>query len=168
MSLTIEFYSAEPQELVTLFAANPASADDFTLFDKLHTYPMAEFPGRLLIPNDLDSLCEALRKHSSLVPPRFHDLCIKQLWNDGFDTESLTLLSDQFVGVLAAFDENEIRQAALDWASTFPYQELLDQSPTYRAVLQLREVARDAAVHKKSLIYYLAGSPGFFDYLRSL
>ena len=66
MSLTIEFYSAEPQELVTLFTESAASADDLFLLDALQMYPVAEFPGRLLLPDDLDNLCDALRKDHSL------------------------------------------------------------------------------------------------------
>ncbi len=168
MSLTVEFYSAEPLELVILFSEYLASGDDLILSEKLQTYPMAEFPGRLLIPDDLNNLCSILMKYHPLVPPHFNTLCIKQLWNDGCGSETLTLLSDQFVSELATFSESEIEQAALAWAATFPLQEPLQQSLPYTGVLQLQTVARDTVVHKKSLLFYLAGVPGFFDYLRSL
>ncbi len=168
MSLTIEFYSAEPQELVTLFAESAASADDLFLLDTLQTYPIAEFPGHLLLPDDLDNLCEALRKDHSLLPTHFQEVCVKEVWNDGFGTEAVTLLSELFVAELAGFSEDEIRQAALQWAATFPSQEALEQRPTYRSVLHLRDVACDAITKKKSLLFYLAGAPGFFEYLRDL
>lgn len=168
MSLTIEFYSAEPQELVTLFTESAASADDLFLLDALQTYPMAEFPGRLLLPDDLDNLCEALRKDYPLIPTHFQEICVKEVWNDGSGSEALTLLSDLFVAELAAFSERQIQQAALHWAATFPYQEALEQRPAYRSVLQLRDVARNAIAEKKSLLFYLAGAPGFFEYLRDL
>ncbi len=175
MSLTIEFYSAVPQELVALFSKlfmiqfsdNSASEEDL-LFDQLETYPKAEFPGRLLIPDNLDGLCITLKKCHPLILSYFHEACIKELWNDGLGTESLTLLSDQFVSELAAFSENEIQQAAFSWAATFLLQEPLHQTLPYKAVIQLREIALATRIAGNSLVFYLAGVPGFFEYLRHL
>ncbi len=62
MSLTLEFYSADLQKLVALFSESLASGDNEILFDTLQTYFKAEFPGRLLFPDDLDTLCEILKK----------------------------------------------------------------------------------------------------------
>jgi hypothetical protein len=83
-------------------------------------------------------------------------------------SESLTLLSDQFANELAKLSESVTEQVALDWAATLPLRELLQQSLQYQAIQQLREIARDAVARKKSLIFYLDGSPGFFEYLRYL
>jgi hypothetical protein len=175
ISLTIEFYSAEQQELVALFAKlftiqfsdNPAGEDDL-LVDQLETYPKAEFPGRLLIPDALDRLCIILKQYHPLIPSLFHEVCAKELWNDGLGSESLTLLSDQFVSELAAFSEHEIQQAAFKWAATFPLQEPFHQTLPYKAVIQLREVALVTKIAGNSLMFYLAGAPGFFEYLRHL
>lgn len=171
MSMTIEFYSADPQELVTLFSkyfSDPP--DDLTFFDKLETYPKAKFPGRLLLPDDLDSLCQILRKHHQRVPSTFRDLLIEQVWSDSqvAPSESLTLLSDQLANELAKLSESVTEQVALDWAATFPLREPLQQSLPYQAIQQLWEIARDAVARKKSLIFHLDGSPGFFEYLRYL
>lgn len=168
MSLTIEFYSAELHEIVTLFTENVASEDDLFLLDTLQTYPMAEFPRRLLLPDDLDNLCEALKKDHPFIPAHFQEVCVREVWRDDSGSEALTLLSDLFMTELAAFSEDEIQQAALQWAATFPYQEALEQRPAYRSVLQLWDVACDAVAKKKSLLFYLAGAPGFFEYLRDL
>lgn len=168
MSLTIEFYSAHSQELVTLFSESLASGDDLILYDTLQTYLKAEFPDHLLIPDDLDNLCQALKNEHPLIPSTFLDLCVEEVWNDGFGSESLTLLSHQYTQEIALFSEHEIQQVALQWAATFSLQEALEQRPAYIAVMQLRDVARDAVTKKKSLLFYLAGVPGFFEYLRNL
>jgi hypothetical protein len=175
MSLTIEFYSVEPQELVTLFStllsiqsSENANGEEDLLCEKLDHYPKAEFPGRLLIPDDLDRLCEMFKRHRPLIPSHFQDWCSGELWNDGLGSESLTLIADQFVRELATLNEDEIQHVALSWAVTFPLQEPLHQSLPYKAVVQLQNVARDATVSLKSLIFYLGGSPGFFEYLRNV
>jgi hypothetical protein len=104
-------------------------------------------------------------KHA-LIPAHFQEVCEKEVWNDGFGSEALTLLSDCFVVEVAACSEDEIQQAALQWAAMFPYLEALEQRPAYRSVVQLREVACDVVAKKKALLLYLAGAPGFFEYLR--
>lgn len=166
MSMTIEFYSAEAQELVVLFSEY--LADDAILVEKLSTYPTAEFPGRLLLPDDLDNLCRILRQYRPLIPANFPDICVRELWNDGSGSESLTLLTDQFACEVATIEDYEIQQAALNWAATFSVTEPPEQSLPYKATIQLRTVAQDAARSTKSLIFCLAGAPGFFEYLRYL
>jgi hypothetical protein len=109
-----------------------------------------------------------LKAIPSLIPSLFHEVCTKELWNDGLGSESLTLLSDQFVSELAAFSEHEIQQAAFNWAATFSLQEPLHQTLPYKAVMQLREVALVTKNAGNSLMFYLAGAPGFFEYLRYL
>ena len=67
MSLTIEFFSAEPQELVTLFTELAVASDDasfYSLSKALQHFPIAEFPGHLLIPDDLQRLAEKLNPFS--------------------------------------------------------------------------------------------------------
>ncbi len=175
MSLTIEFYSAEPQafvartaQLFTSQSSDNTDDEEDLLFDLLETYPKAAFPGRLIIPDDLDRLCAILKKYHPLLPSSFHEACTKELWNDGLGSESLTLLADQFVIELAAFSEHEIQQAAFNWAATFSLQEPLHQTFPYKAVIQLREVALATKNAGNSLVFYLAGAPGFFEYLRHL
>jgi hypothetical protein len=169
--MTIEFYLADPKELISLFSEHFYDPpDDLTLFDELDKYPKAEFPGRLLIPDDLDALCQILRKYQPFLPSTFRELFIKQIWSDSQIalTDSLTLLSDQFANVLAELSESEIERAALEWVRTYPLQEPFQETLPYRGVMQLREIACDAIAQKKSLVLYLSGSPGFFDYLRYL
>jgi hypothetical protein len=172
MSLTVEFYAAEPQELVALFSklfmTDNAAGEEDHLFAQLESYPKAEFPGRLLIPDDLDSLCAILKKYRPLIPAHFHEISTRELWNDGCGTESLTLLVDQFVRELATFSEDEIQQAAVSWAETFPLTEPFEETLPYKAVMQLWETVLRARMAKTSLIFYLAGVPGFFEYLRYL
>ena len=170
MGLTIEFYSAVPQELISLFADDidaPLDDEHMAVFlQKQQTFPRAVFPPRLLLPDDLNTLCHILNKHHPLVPLRFEDACVKLLWDDGLGTEKLTLLSDQFAHALTECSKSDIEQSALAWASTFPSEEPLSSAPAYQAVLQLQEIARDVIRSKKSLIYHLEGAPQFFDYLR--
>lgn len=171
MSLTIEFFSAEPQELVTLFTELAVASDDasfYSLSKALQHFPIAEFPGHLLIPDDLDSLCGVLSLHRPQLPIKFVDICTQELWNDDLGTESLILLTVQFTEVLAFTNEKKIQRVALDWFSTFNLPSPPSQSSAYQAVLRLQEVAYDAFSYKRALIFHIAGVPGFFRYLRDL
>ena len=107
MGMTIECYSAEPQAILALFAARNASGDLDSFFEKLETYPVVDFSFHLHIPEDLDSLCQALRKHNGLVPPTFRELFVEHVWYDGL-AESLTLLNKTFTLALAGMSASEI------------------------------------------------------------
>jgi hypothetical protein len=161
MGMTVEFYSGDPQEIQTLFFKRNEGGDIDEFFEKLESYPKADFSFRLHVPEDLDSLCQILQKHNGGVPPVFSELLMDPLWNDGI-SESLTVLASNFARALADMSTSVIEQAALDWAKTFPYQEPLRQTPAYKSLLQLREVALDAVTYNRSLLFYLEGNPAFF------
>ncbi len=161
MGMTIEFYSAEPQEFQALFLERNEVGDVDSFFEKLENYPKADFSFHLHIPEDMDSLCQVLKLQNGLVPSTFSELIAEQLWYDGI-SEWLTLLNNNFALALAGMSTNVIEQVALDWAKTFPYQEPLQQTPAYKSLLQLREVALDAVTRNKSLLFYLEGNPAFF------
>jgi hypothetical protein len=160
MGMTIEFYAADPQALVALFTGDLASEEENkeAFFEQVKAYPMADFSLHLQIPEDLDSLCQFLHKHNPLIPSVFREVLVEQIWDDGpLLTESLTVLSDQFVERLAELDEHAMEKTARDWAATFPYQEPPWQTPAYRALWQLQEVARDTIAQKQFLVLHLAG-----------
>jgi len=161
MSLTIEFYSAEPQEVQALFSARNENGDFERFFEKLENYPKADFSFHVHIPEDMDRLCQALRKQNDRFPPTFSEIMIKHLYDDGL-SESLTLLNHNFAMALAKMNGSEMEQAALNWAATFPYQEPLQQTPAYQSLLHLREVALDAVTRNTALLFYLEGNPAFF------
>lgn len=161
MSMTVEFYSANPDALVALFEAYPAIDDedeDEVFFEKLKAYPVADFSLRLYLPDDLDSLCQFLHKQDPLFPLVFGDVLLEQIWDDAPEmSESLTLISHQFADALAALSERQIEMVAREWVATFPDQESLVPAPFYRAVYQLHEVARDAVMREQSLIFHFLG-----------
>lgn len=160
MSMTVEFYSANPDEFVALFAENLVNDDEDgeAFFEQLKAYPVADFSLRLYLLDDLDSLCQLLHKQDPLFPLVFGDILLEQIWDDGpAMSESLTLISHQFADALAALSEQAIETVAREWVATFPDQESLVQAPMYRAVYQLQEVARNAVMHEQSLIFYFLG-----------
>lgn len=160
MSMTVEFYSANPDAFVAIFEADLANddEDDETFFEQLKAYPVADFSLRLYLPDDLDSLCQLLHKQDPPFPLVFGDVLLEQIWDDAPDmSESLTLISHQFADALAALSERQIETVAREWVATFPDQESLVQAPMHRAVSQLQEVARDAVMHEQSLIFYVLG-----------
>jgi hypothetical protein len=151
MGLTIEVYAAELQELVTIFSrllaivsSKDHADEEDLLFDRLDTYPKAHFPSRLLLPDDLDRLFALFTSHRPGLPSHFQTICTKELWIDGSGTESLTLLSGQFVSAIASLQEPEIQRVARDWAATFPLQPPFEQTLPYQAVVQLHTIARHA------------------------
>jgi hypothetical protein len=157
MSLTIQFYAANPEELVAHFASAESRS---AAYQRLATYPIVDFSLHLSIPEDMDSLCRALNKQDPNVLVVFRNMLIEQLWHDGA-IESLTLVTDPFVHALAQMNDNEIKQVGLEWASTFSYEQPLDQTPAFHAVQQLRQVAKEAFIQQKSLILRLFGSTKF-------
>lgn len=162
MGMTIEFYSADLQEIQALFLKRNESGDIDDFFEKLESYPKAEFLFHLHIPEDLDALCQALNKQNDRVPPTFRELFLEQLWSDDI-SESMTELKSNFARAVADMSASSIEQAALDWAKTFPYyKEPLQQTPAYKSLLRLREVAQDAVTGNRSLLFYLEGNPAFF------
>jgi hypothetical protein len=139
---------------VALFAN--ANEHNAAFFETLQTYPVADFSLHLSIPDDMDSLCRCLNEQTQVIPRAFRDLLVEQLWFDG-QAESLTLISDRFVVALAAMSESQVEKATLDWVATFHYEESAEQTPTYKAVRRLYELARDTTAQKKALILRLVG-----------
>ena len=150
MGTTIEFYAADPQEFIPLFS----SEDEQTFIDKLKTFLMADFSFHLLLPDDMDRLCQSLIRQHLPVPPVFRNLLVEQLWYDG-TSESLTLVSDSFANGVAGLSDAEIEKVAMDWSTKFNYNELLQKTPAYQALVQLRKVAQDVVTQKKALILHL-------------
>ena len=163
MGMTVEFYSADPQALVALFAADLASEGENVdaFLEQLKAYPVADFSLHLQM-EDLDSLCQSLRKQNPRIPSVFREVLVEQIWEDGpVITESLTVLADYFARIVAELNEHEMENAARDWAAAFPYREPLWQTPGYHSLWQLQGVARDVVAHRRSLILHLAGHPLF-------
>ncbi len=154
MSLTIEFYSAGPQELVEIFSSE--EYDDF--FDELKKYPVADFSLHLSIPEDLDNLCQILRNYNNSIPSIFRDIFDQQLWSDDaeFPSESLTLINENFVNALANLLDNDIEEIAHAWAKTFPEPYLI-LTNLLKSLLDLHNVAKNALEKKQSLILRLLG-----------
>jgi hypothetical protein len=126
----------------------------------LEHYPVADFSFHLYIPEDMDLLCQAMRKNSLSVPRFFRELLVKQLWYDG-SSESLTLIAENFALAYMEMDDNTLENIARDWAAEFSYREPLYQTPAYKALSALRMVAKDTVTHNKSLILHLLGSSMF-------
>ncbi len=84
MGMTVEFYSADSQALVALFAAGVTSEEENedSFFEQLKAYPVASFFLHLHM-EDLDHLCQSLSKQHSLIPPVFRDILVEQVWDDG-------------------------------------------------------------------------------------
>ena len=159
MAMTVEFYSADPQALATLFAEDMASdgGNEDAFLRELSTYPVAEFAFHVQLPDDLDLLCQSLRKHDSRIPSVFIDVLVERIWDDGpIVTESLSVVADSFVQIIAELKELEMEAAARDWAATYFYREPHQQTPAYHALWTLQDVARNAVAHRRSLILHVA------------
>jgi hypothetical protein len=108
-------------------------------------------------------------KFGAQTTPAFDmPFCMRELWNDGSGTESLTLISEQFVSEIASLQEREVQRVAHGWAATFPLQPPFEQTLPYQAVVQLQAISRHVLENHIPLLFYLAGAPSFFEYLRTL
>lgn len=119
MGVTIEFYAAEPGELVALFA--DITLEDGLYFARLEALPMADFSLHLQLPEDLDRLSFTLQKQGFEAPSTFREFLQEELWYDG-ETESLTLLTETFATLFARLSDETLAQVTTDWAAVFNYQ----------------------------------------------
>lgn len=158
MGLTIEFYSASPQELVDLFVPEPAEDDD-TFFQALEQYPMADFSLHLVLPDDMDHLCQALREQHVLVPSVFRELLVEQIWVDDplAPSESLTLLQESFARTFSALTDHDIEEVSRRWRATSPDPDIVVVTDLSQSLFSLREVTQDVVAHNTSLIMHLLG-----------
>lgn len=160
MGLTIEFYSAPLQELVDLFVPEPEDDDDDdTFFQALERYPMADFSLHLVLPDDLDHLCLALREQHILVPSVFRELLVEQVWVDDplAPSESLTLLQETFARTFSALTDHAIEEVSRRWSATFPDADILVVTNLSQSLFSLREVTQDVVAHNTALIMHLFG-----------
>lgn len=152
MGLTMEFYSALPQEFKALYISKDQDYEAF--FEKLESYSMADFSFHLLYPDDLDRLCQILRECGFDVLPLFRLLIRDETWNEQTN-ELIAVLDQNITVVLAGLHEKEIEYVAREWSNSFNDSIPVDETPTYQALIQLRKVAQDVIAFKKSLIFYL-------------
>lgn len=158
MGLTIEFYSAPPQKLVDLFVPEPEDDDD-TFFHALEQYLIADFSLHLVLPDDLDHLCQALRELGVLVPSVFRELLVEQVWVDDplAPSESLTLFQETFARTFSALTDRAIEDVSRRWSATFPDPGTLIAADLSQALFSLREITHDVVTHNTSLIMHLLG-----------
>jgi hypothetical protein len=164
MGLKIEFYSASLQEMVDLFVSEwqkdedqDENDDDF--WNALEQYPMADFSFHLVLPDDLDHLCQALREQSVLVPSVFRELLVEQVWVDDpqVPSESLTLLQESFARTFSALTDRALEEVSGQWSATFPDPDTLNVTALSQALFRLREVTQDVVTHNTSLLMHLFG-----------
>jgi hypothetical protein len=141
METIVEFYPAHPQELKALFSAEVNEEDEQVFFEKLRGYPVADFSLHLLIPEDLDRLCQIVGHYHMHVPPVFRDLLREQIWYDG-QSESLTIIAVRFVEALAGLNETELENIARDWSVPFQYQEHCIKTQHIRLLYSCRKLLR--------------------------
>jgi hypothetical protein len=159
MGLTIEFFSAHPQELVDVFSLPTEKDKEF--FALVENYPIADFSFHLDVPEDMDRLCQSMQLYHLAVPPVFRELLIEQLWYDEAGAESLTVVDTSFARLWMGVDDDTLEDVATNWSAEFHYQEPIQQTPAYQALQELRNVSLDVINRNTSLIYHLAGSPQF-------
>ncbi len=158
MGITIEFFSAHPQDITDIFTLPLEDIDTFVAL--LEPYPVADFSLHLQIPEDMDRLCRVMIHNNLSVPPIFRELLIEQLWYDD-SSESLSLIDKSFALVWSGVDDSRLESIAIDWSREFHYQEPLHQTSAYKALLELRRIAQDVITRNTSLILHLLGSPLF-------
>lgn len=160
MGLTIEFYSAPLEELVDLFVPEPEDEEEEdTFFHALEQYPMADFSLHLVLPDDLDHLCQALREQRVLVPSVFRELLVEQVWVDDprAPSESLTLLQETFARTFSSLADRVLEDVARRWSATVPDPDTIIVTNLSQALFSLREVSQDVVAHNTSLIMHLFG-----------
>jgi hypothetical protein len=183
VGITVEFYSAQSNELVRLLQAeidaDPADTQ------ALEALPKADLSLHLRIPDDLDALCRAMRAEGLEAPDTFREYLIEQVWCDDPDrlSASVTLLSDEFKRAMGHADDTTLERIAVRWVDAFreeppartrhpPADFALHPSPpqemdaetlqrirrtALQALVELHSVSRDALDNGRALLLYLVG-----------
>ena len=177
MGMTLEFYSAQPADLIPLLVASNDERDAAALA----AIPRASFSLRLYLPDDMDALCKAMIESGLDAPASFHDLRVKDVWNPDA-SESLALVSDRLTTSLALASDPMLASVAERWRAivqeqppphTWEERSMLFLDPStlhvdaealpgtrqalHDALTQLRAVASDAVAHGRPLLVYLLG-----------
>lgn len=183
MGVTIELYSAQPNELVRLLQADLDA--DPTDTQALEALPKADLSLHLRIPYDLDALCRAMRAEGLEVPESFRECLIEQVWCDDPNrpSASVTVLSDEFKRAMGHADDTTLESVAVRWvdalreeppARTSQTRSDFTLSPSapqemdaqtlqrirwtaLQALVELRTVSRDALDNGRALLLYLVG-----------
>lgn len=182
MGMTVEFYSADPNELVRLLDAEPS---DMQALDAIEALPKANFSLHLLIPHDMDALCRVMAAEGLEAPTTFREYLVKQVWCDNLErpSASVTLLSERLTRLLEHASDVILERIAVQWADALreepPAQawqtpsafaldpstsrkagtETLESTPRslLRALVELRAVSRDALANEHAVLLYLVG-----------
>lgn len=120
----------------------------------MQAYPVADFSLHLIFPDDLDRLCLSLRRQHFPAPSVFRDFIVDEVWYDG-QSESLSLLRDNFTTIFASLSNESMKSVANDWSVEFHYKEVFEETPAYQALIRLREVAQYARDNKIPILLHL-------------
>ena len=144
MSATVEFYSAEPEKIRSIF-----ELEDFDQwYEAKNSLPVADFSIHLNYPDDLDGLMDALRQQGFRVPRNFTELLMETIWDDGEDTAKLQKV-DPVLQSLATANDQTIETIAQKWVGN-----LENLNVALHAVQRLRDVCRNADEHRQSVVLY--------------
>jgi len=146
MSVTIEFYAAEPDKILSVF-----ELEDFDQwYEAKNLLPSADFSLHLSYPEDLDNLVEACRRSGLELPEAtsFTDLLVETIWDDGEGSAKLQKV-DSSLSALGLADDEAISLIASRWG-----QSLEDSNASLQAIRSLREVCKHANLHGESVVLY--------------
>ena len=186
MGITIEFYSAQPHELVRLPQADlDVDATGARALEALEALPKADLSLHLWLPDDLDALCRAMKAEGLEAPDTFRECLIEQVWCDDPDhpSASVTLLADEFTRAMAHANDTTLERIAVRWVDAFqeePPARTMQTGSNFalnpsapqemdaetlqsirwtarQALMELRTVSRDALENGHALLLYLVG-----------
>lgn len=163
MSATFEFYSAEPEAFFSLQEILSSSdldeREEQQAEEQLARYPVADFSLylRLLWPDDMDTLCLAMKAEGFHVPASFRDLLEQLLWSEGCSAW-VDRVSPELVQAMAHADDAAIHRIARRWAHSFPNPQT---DPEYyaktsdaavQALSALRVISQDALMQGREVL----------------
>ena len=164
MSATFAFYSAEPEAFVSLQEILSSSdldeREERQAEEQLARYPIADLSLylRLLWPDDMDTLCQAVRAEGFHFPDSTHDLLEQLLWSDGCSAW-VDRVSPKLAQAMAHVDDAAIRRIAKRWAYSFPHPQTDPEYYTQtsdaavQALSALRVVSQDALTQGRDVLF---------------
>ncbi len=173
VSMSVQFYSSRPDEFM---AIREADIDEATA--ALEALVQADFSLHLLIPDDMDLLAKSMIAEGLDVPTTFEEWLVELLWSPD-SSETIWLVSNVLISALSGANDAVINQVAMRWAAssedaTNPdawhtrsafflepetSRSALSESLPYMctALLELRDVARDATSNRRTVLLHIVG-----------
>lgn len=146
MGNTVTFYSADPTSIVAAYVEEDMDKS----IQLQQSFVQADFSMHLYLDEDLDRLCQIMKRSGFDLPEAFIDLVVETVWEDDDECPGYVWLLDDRIKGFAHATKEQVLDIAAEWAEEFEGTD----DEAVRALRELRTVCRDATKRKQRVLVY--------------